>query len=117
MEEITNETSSKMDARVKGVLLVVSAYIVTMGIAICIIAFTMISLAETHSCSTMSRALLTLWIIIAVLFLISIAVVGLVARKVIPSRSGCQAPVVGQGVLMLASFLCVAFGLMVAFNC
>jgi predicted anti-sigma-YlaC factor YlaD len=117
MTEVDEEKSKKMDPRLKGVLLVIGAYVVTIGIVICIISFAIMSLSETHSCSVMTRALATLLITMAVVFLISIAVVGVVARKVFPNRIGCLATVGVYGLAMLASFIFFAFGLMVAFNC
>ena len=65
----------------------------------------------------MSQALVTLWITIAVVFIASVIVVGVVARRVIPSFSGRLVIVVAHGVAMLASYVVIAFGLMVAFNC
>ena len=117
MTEVDEEKSKKMDPRLWGVLLVIGAYVVTIGIIICIISFAIMSLSETHSCSVMTRALATLLITMAVVFLISIAVVGVVARKVFPNRIGCLATVGAYGLAMLASFIFFAFGMMVAFNC
>ena len=117
MNEKANDRSNQKDPRIKGVLLIIGAYVVTIGIVICIISFAIMSLSETHSCSVMTRALATLLITMAVVFLISIAVVGVVARKVFPNRIGCLATVGAYGLAMLASFIFFAFGLMVAFNC
>jgi hypothetical protein len=117
MEEVAIGTSKKKDARLKATLLVVGAYVATLGIAICIISFTIMSLADTHSCSAMGRAMVTLWIAIAVEFLASVAVVGVIAWKVIPSLAGRLATVVSHAVALTASYLFLAFGLLVAFNC
>ena len=106
-----------MDAPAKGVLLVVGSYIVSIGVACCIISFAIMTLMETHSCSTMGRALVTLWIIIAVVFLTSGVVVGVVGRKIIPSSAGRLAILIGHGAALLASYVVIAFGLLVAFNC
>jgi hypothetical protein len=117
MNEVTHDVPNQMDARVKGVLLVVGAYIVTIGIAICIISFAIMSLADTHSCSVMGRAMVTLWITIAVEFLASIAVSGVITWRIIPSSAGRLAVVAAQSVALTASYLFIAFGLLVAFNC
>lgn len=117
MEEITHDESNQMDARVKGVLLVVGAYVFTIGIAICIISYAIMSLADTHSCSAMSRAMVKLWIAIAVEFLASVAVVGGFSWKVIPSLAGRLATVGVHAAALTASYLFLAFGLLVAFNC
>jgi hypothetical protein len=44
-------------------------------------------------------------------------VVGVVAWKVIPSVQQRWAIVVVYGMMMLASYVVIAFGLLVAFNC
>ena len=100
----------------KGVLLVVGAYAATMGVA----AFTSLAimiLMAPHSCSAMGRALLVLWGTIAGVFLASVAMVGVVAWKIVAGVAGRLAIVAGYGVMMLASYVVIAFGLMVAFNC
>jgi len=105
-----------MKPGVKGVLLVVGAYAATMVVA----AFTslaIIALMEPHSCSDMGRALLVLWGTIAAVFLASVAVVGVVAWKIVAGVAGRLAIVAAYGVVMLASYVVIAFGLMVAFNC
>ncbi|MCP4168881.1 MAG: hypothetical protein GY759_23705 [Chloroflexi bacterium] len=107
-----------MSTNSKGVLLVVGAYIVTMGVAVLIVTIAiMILLMGTHGCSTMGRALLVLWITIAAVFLASAVVVRVAAWKIIPSSAGRLAIMATYGVAMLVSYVVIAFGLMVAFNC
>jgi hypothetical protein len=65
----------------------------------------------------MNRAVVILWVVIAVLFLASVAVVRIVARRIIPSSAGGLAVVVIHGMVMLASYVVLAFGLLVAFEC
>jgi len=109
--------SRKMNIGAKGAL-VVGAYVVTMGVAIFIALLAIIILMmEPHSCSTMGRALLVLWVTIAAVFLASAAVVGVVAWKIVADTAGRLAIVAVYGVMMLASYVVIAFGLMVAFNC
>ena len=113
--------SIKTNPVAKGVLLVVGAYVVTVGVAVFITSLTIMILMvlEPLSCSDMSWVMLMLWVTIAAMFLISVVVIGVVARKVIPgvTRRVCRAIVVTHGVAMLASYVVIAFGLMVAFNC
>lgn len=97
--------------------LIVGAYVVTMGAAVLIVMLAIMILLEPHSCSAMSRALLVLWTIIAALFLVSVVVVGIVAWKVIPSVQRRWATMVVYGMIMLGSYVFIAFGLLVAFNC
>ena len=119
MAKIGNLSTSmfaKMSASAKGALLVIGAYVATMGVA----AFTSIAimiLMKPHSCSDMSRALLVLWGTIAAVFLASVAVVGVVVCKIVAGVAGRLAIVAVYGVTMLASYVVVAFGVMVAFNC
>ena len=107
-----------MNASGKGVILAVVAYIVTMGVAIFIVAFgIMFVLILSLSCSAMGRALLTLWATIAIVCMASIAFVIVEVRKYVPDRTGRTTIVVAYGAAMLASYVFVAFGLMVLFNC
>jgi hypothetical protein len=100
----------------KGVLLVVGAYAATIGVAV-VTSLAIIILMEPHSCSAMGRALLVLWGTIAAVFLTSVAMVGVVAWKIVAGVAARLAIVAAYGVAMLASYIVIAFGLMVAFNC
>lgn len=117
MEKTGSETINKMDAPTKGVLLFVGAFIITIGLACCIITFAIMLLMDTTSCSTMARALAVLLITIAVVFITSVVVAGIVARKITQSTPGCVALLVAHGAALLASYLVIGFGLLVAFNC
>jgi hypothetical protein len=110
--------STQRGAGGQGVRLVVAAYIITMTV-VTFIAFLTISnlMMERQSCSDMSRALRVLWVTIAVAFLASGTIVALVAKKVIPSVAGRRQAVAVYGAAMLASYVFVACGLLVAFNC
>ncbi len=110
-------TCVKINNGVKGVLLAVSASVVTMGVAVLIILLAILILLEPHNCSAMGRALLVLWGTIAAVFLTSVVVVGVVAWKIIPDTSGRVAIVAVYGLAMLVSYVFIAFGLMVVFNC
>jgi hypothetical protein len=103
----------------KVILLVVGSYVITVAVAAFIIALAIMILmvVESYDCSVMNRALVALWVMIAMLFLASVAVVRTVTRKVIPSVVGRRVVVVMYGMMMLASYVVIAFGLMVAFNC
>jgi hypothetical protein len=89
-----------------------------MAVAVFIIAIALIIiLMRSYSCSAISQAMLVLLGTIAAVFLVSVAVVGVVARKIVASIAGRLAIVAVCGVLMLASYVVIAFGLMVIFNC
>ena len=105
-----------MNTGVKGALLVVGAYVATIGVA-ALTSLAITTLMEPHGCSAMIRALLVLWGTIAAVFLASVAVVGVVAWKIVAGIAGRLAIVAVYGVVMLASYVVIAFGLMVAFNC
>lgn len=101
----------------KGMLLVVGPYVVTIAVVALILVLAITILAKPYDCSTLNRAVVALWLTIAMLFFASVAVVRIVARKVILSIAGRRVVVVTYGVVMLASYVVIALGLMVAFNC
>ena len=105
-----------MSASAKGVLLGVGAYVVTIGVA-AFTALVIMMLMDPYSCSEMGRALVVLWGTIAAVFLASVAVVGVVAWRIIAGRGARWAILILYGVATLASYLAIAFGLMVGFNC
>ena len=109
--------SNNMNTGTKGVLLVIGAYIVTFGVAICIIALAIAIFIDTTSCGAVSRALPALWGTVAVVFLVSGVVVGVVAWKVIPGLAGRLVIMAVYVAALLVSYIGIAFGLMVAFNC
>lgn len=108
---------SNMNTGTKGVLLVVGAYIITTIITIFIIVISLMFMIDTHSCNTMGDALLTLWGIIAIVFLVSFVLVGIVAWKIIPTTVGRLVTVSVHGVSLLVTYVGFAFGLLVVFNC
>ena len=103
----------------KGMLLVVGSYVLMVAVAALIIALAIMILAVegSYNCSVMNRAVVALWVMIAMLSLASVAVVRTVTRKITPSVAGRWAVVVVYSVVVLASYVVIAFGLMVAFNC
>jgi len=109
--------SNKMSTGTKGVLLVIGAYIITFGVAICIIVLAIATFIDTTNCGAMSRALPVLWGTIAVVFLASVAVTGVLAWKIVPGTAGRLVVMAVYGVAMLVSCVGIAFGLMVVFNC
>jgi hypothetical protein len=110
------DKSNQLNAGIKGMLLVFGAYLVTIGVAIAIIVFAIIILSQIAlDCSDVDWALVTLWSTIALEFLISVILVRVVARKVIPTKH--LAALVVHIILLLASYVVIAFGLLVLFNC
>lgn len=97
--------------------LVIRTYLATMGGTVLITLLTIIFLVDTHKCSSVSRALAVLGATTAVVFLASVAVVGVGVWKAIPTLAERLPIVVGYGGLMLASYVVVTCGLMVVFNC
>lgn len=101
---------------VKGILLVIGSYIATLVVAAIASVVAMLLLAP-RGCSALSNAVGVLFVLIAVLFVVSAVAMGLHARKVSASRGGRLA-IIGVYVVALAvSYIIIAFGLMVAFNC
>jgi hypothetical protein len=111
------DSFKKLSATARSFTLVVVAYVITIWLAILIIAFAIISLLGTYRCSTMGQALVVLWITIAVLFLTSAIVVGVVARKIYSRAAGYMAIVAVYGAALLISYIFIAFVLLIAFNC
>ncbi len=100
----------------KGIRLVGVAYISTMGVTI-ITSLAVMALMNPHKCSEFAQTMLVLWGMIAVLFLVSAVVVGVVAWKIIPRVRTRWAIMFVHGVALLFSYVVIAFGLLVAFNC
>ena len=109
--------SNNMNAGIKGVLLVIGAYIVTFGAAICNIALAVAAFIDTTNCGAVSRAMPVLWGTVALVFLVSVIVVGAVAWKIFPGTAGRLVTVAVYGMSMLVTYVGIAFGLLVAFNC
>jgi hypothetical protein len=105
-----------MKAVIKGALLVVGGYMITMGVTV-VASFVTMLLIDPHDCSGYGRAIGGLWGMLAVMFLASVAVVGVVAWKIIPGVVGRLVIVATHGAATLASYVIIAFGLMVIFNC
>lgn len=100
----------------KGIRLVVVAYIITMGVTI-FTSFTIMLLMNPHKCSEFAQTMLVLWGTIAVEFLISVVAVGVAAWKITPHVGKRWAILFVHGVALLGTYVVIAFGLLVAFNC
>jgi hypothetical protein len=108
---------NQMSVGGKRASLAFGAYGLTMGIAIFITACVIVSLLGTTNCSSFSNALAALLITFAVLFLTSIVVVGVVTWRIFPERGSRWAVFLVHGILLLGSFMFMAFVLLVLFNC
>ena len=106
-----------MDARAQGLRLAIRAYLITLVLTILITLLTILLLVDTHSCSAVTRALALLAGTTALLFLASVALVGVRAWKVVPGTSDRVAIVFVYGALLLVSYVVITCGLMVVFNC
>ena len=100
----------------KAIVLVIGAYAMTLIVA-ALAALIVMTVMDPRGCSDLSRALLVLWGTIAALFLASVGAVGVAAWKMAPGRGGRFVILAVYGIAMLASYVVIAFGLMVAFNC
>lgn len=109
--------STKISPGVKGGLLVVGVYTITVVAVIIIIAISLTFLIDTHKCSSLGPSLLALWGTIAVVFLISEIVVGVISWKIMPGTAGRLVVVAVHGVSLLVTYIGIALGLLVAFNC
>ena len=100
----------------KAIVLAIGAYIITLIVA-ALAALIVMTVMNPQGCSDLSRALLMLWGMIAVLFLTSVAVVGVAAWKTVLGNAGRFALLAGYGAALLVSYVVIALGLMVALNC
>ena len=108
----------RMSPEARRVLTFVGAYVVTMVVTGCMLSVAIAWLmSNPQSCSAMGRALSVLWVTVAVMFLVSAVAVGFAARKLIPGLVARRVTMAVYGVVMLASYVVVAFVLLVAFNC
>ena len=96
---------------------VVRAYLVSLGLAVLITVLTTLLLVDGSDCRSVERGLAVMWGTTAVLFLASVAVVGVRVWKAISGIAERLAIVIGYGAMMLASFVVISCGLMVVFNC
>jgi hypothetical protein len=109
--------STELKARAKWQRLVIRAYLVTMGVIVLITLLTATFLVDTRSCASVERGLMMLGGATAVLFVVSVAVVGVGVWKAVPTVAERLAVVVAYGAMTLASFVVITCGLMVVFNC
>ena len=100
----------------KAIGLAIGTYIVTLIVAALALLILM-TVIDPRGCSDLSQALLVLWGMIAAVFLASVVAVGVAAWKMVPGRGGRFALLSVYGIALLASYVVIAFGLMVALNC
>ena len=100
----------------RAIVLAIGAYFMTLLLA-ALAALLVMTVLDPRGCSDLSQALLVLWGTIAALFLASVVPVGVAAWKMAPGRGGRFALLAGYSVALLASYVVIAFGLMVALNC
>ena len=100
----------------KAIGLGIGTYIAALIVAALAVLILM-TVMDPRGCSDLSQALLVLLGTIAALFLASGVAVGVAAWKVVPGKAGRFALLAAYGVALLASYIVIAFGLMVALNC
>ena len=106
-----------MKPTARAVLLTAAVYAFTMCVSALIISLTIMILLEPHSCSAVSRALLILWGTTAALFLASVLVAAALVWRTVQEKASRLTIAAVYGTLMLVSYVLIAFGLMVLFNC
>jgi hypothetical protein len=100
----------------RAIVLAIGAYIITLLVA-ALAALILMTVMNPRGCSDLSQALLVLWGAIALLFLASAAAVGTGTWRLVPGQVGRVVFVTLYGVVLLATYIVIAFGLMVAYNC
>lgn len=105
-----------MKTATKSILLLLAAYASSL-VAAAVTVGAVMAVLNPHNCSDLSQALLVLWVAIAAVFCVSLVMVGFVAWRLQLGMVGRLALVGTYGILLLATYIVVAFGLMLAFNC
>lgn len=100
----------------KAIVLAIGAYIITLLVAALVALFVM-TVMNPRGCGDLSQALLVLWGVIAALFLASGVAVSIGVRKLMPGTGGRVVLLAAYAGALLASYVVIAFGLMVALNC
>ncbi|HAJ36545.1 MAG TPA: hypothetical protein DCL15_12730 [Chloroflexi bacterium] len=100
----------------KAILLALGAYVLTLMAAL-VLAVIMLAELSPRGCGAVSQILSILWGTVAVLFVLSIIAVGFATWKLLPGRAGRVAILGAYTLVLLASYLVIAFGMMIALNC
>ena len=100
----------------KAIVLAIGAYIITL-IGAALAALIVMAVMNPRGCGDLSQALLVLWGTIAALFLASGVAVGAGVRRLMPGTGGRVVLLAAYAGALLASYVVIAFGLMVALNC
>jgi hypothetical protein len=100
----------------KAIILAIGAYIITLLVT-ALAALLVMTVMVPRGCGDLSRALLVMWLVIAAIFVASGVAVGVGAWQLAPDQVGRVILVTLYGVVLLASYSVVAFGLMLALNC
>ncbi len=110
---------NKMNPNAKLLTLMVGGFVITISLAIAIIVIAIMILygVEVTNCSTMSKALVGLWIILGGVFIASLGLIEAFAWKTYPGCGARLAVLVIYGLALLVSYVVLAFGLMIVFNC
>lgn len=108
--------SNQPNSTLKGILIFAGTYVATL-VGTAVASLIVMLVLSPQSCSDYGDALLVLWGVMALLFVVSTAVVGVWAWKTTPSLGGRLGMVVGYALLMLVTFVICAFGVLIGFNC
>jgi hypothetical protein len=105
-----------MRTAARAALLLAAAYVGTLAITAAV-ATAIVAVMSPSGCSEMSRAFLVVWIAIAGVVCVSVAVVGVAAWRLRLALIGRIAVVVTYALLVLATYVMIALASMLAFNC
>jgi hypothetical protein len=113
---IPKDKQQSMKPGIKITLLGCGAYILTIVLAVAIVAATLL-IGQPQSCSDYGDTLVLLWALLACLCLGSTAVTGVGIWRMVNNIWGGVAATAVYGLALLLSYLLLAFTLMVGFNC
>ncbi len=105
-----------MKAAAKALLLAIGAYVGTVafgGVA----AGVALAFMSPRGCASYGRALVVVWVVVAIAFLLGLLTTGLASLWMKLSAAARLGLVGALGAALLATYVVVALGLTVAFNC
>lgn len=100
----------------KAILSAIGAYVLTLIVAI-LLAVVLLAELSPRGCGAVSQTLRLLWGTVAALFLTSAIAMGVTMWKMTPRGVGRVVLLMAYSIALLASYLVIAFGLMIALNC
>jgi hypothetical protein len=110
------ETGTRLKAAIRATLLLVGGYVAALVAMVVVAGVVMVAL-QPHACAEFSRALIALWWSLGAALVACWCAMALIAWMCLTSLLARGAVLALYGLALLATYVVIAFGLMVAFNC